>query len=249
MRPLFIRTLLLLGLPACSGGPSSIAPFPALQDLPAATTQVLLCTTATWIETAAVLQCLTRSTSGWQKVGAPIAARVGGSGLGWGVGLHVDGDGPKKREGDGRAPAGVFTLGTAFGYAPSAPAGMQVPYRHATERDYFVDAPDSAAYNKWRHIPEGQANDPKQRWQSSERMRRLDALYELGMVVNHNMTPAMPGRGSAIFLHVWRGADKPTSGCTSMAREDLLRVLTWLRADAQPLLVQVPQSQLSQLRF
>ena len=221
----------------------------AALGLPATTDQVLLATTAGWRETAATVRCLQRTPSGWRVVGVAIAARVGRSGLGWGLGEHVPGAGPIKREGDGRAPAGVFTLGTAFGYASAAPDGLQLAYRQATARDYFVDAPESAAYNEWRQIPAGEANEPGQRWRSAERMRRDDELYELGLVVNHNPAPAVPGRGSAIFLHVWRGPDQATSGCTAMARADLLRVLTWLRADARPLLVQVPMPMLPGLRL
>jgi len=124
-----------------------------------------------------------------------------------------------------------------------------MPYRQATDRDYFVDAPDSSAYNQWQHIPDGQPNDAKSRWQSCERMRRDDALYEFGMVVNHNMQAPVPGRGSAIFLHVWRTPETATRGCTAMARQDLLRLMQWLRPDAKPLLVQVPAAELGKLRL
>lgn len=162
--------------------------------------------------------------------------------------MHVDGVGPRKREGDGRAPAGIFSLGTAFGYAESPPDALAVPYRQATERDYFVDAPDSQAYNQWQSIPASQVNDPKALWSSCERMRRDDALYEWGMVVNHNTGDVVPGRGSAIFLHVWSGRGKPTAGCTAMSREDILRVMTWLRRDARAVLVQVPRDELQRLQ-
>ena len=70
-------------------------------------------------------------------------------------------------------------------------------------------------------------------------MRRDDHVYELGVVVEHN-DACVPGRGSAIFLHVWREPGAPTAGCTSMARDDLLRLLRWLDPAAEPLLVQLP---------
>jgi L,D-peptidoglycan transpeptidase YkuD (ErfK/YbiS/YcfS/YnhG family) len=217
-------------------------------DLPAATTQVILSTTSGWHDPTATVRCFERSGSGWQAVDFGVPASVGRSGLGWGLGMHVDGGGPQKREGDGRAPAGIFSIGTAFGYAVAAPDGLAVPYRQATERDYFVDASDSLAYNQWQSIPASQVNDPKAHWTSYERMRRDDALYELGMVVNHNTGDVVPGRGSAIFLHVWSGQGKPTAGCTAMSREDLLRVMTWLRSDARPVLVQVPLDELQRLQ-
>ncbi|MFT6080117.1 MAG: L,D-peptidoglycan transpeptidase YkuD (ErfK/YbiS/YcfS/YnhG family) [Planctomycetota bacterium] len=245
---------LLALLAACS-----VQPERALLalDLPAATTQVILSTTSSWHDPTAIVRCFERSGEGWQVVelgltanGLPadgVSASIGRSGLGWGLGMHVDGDGPRKREGDGRAPAGIFSLGTAFGYAAIAPAGMALPYRQSTDRDYFVDASDSPVYNQWQSIPIAEPNTPKARWNSCERMRRDDAVYELGMVVNHNTSDAVPGRGSAIFLHVWAGEGESTSGCTAMSLANLRRVMMWLRSDAQPLLVQVPSDQLSHL--
>lgn len=231
-------------------GACALAPGRALDDLalPAATTQVLLSTTADWPATAASVQRFARTADGWQAVGAPIAARVGRSGLAWGLGRHKDGDGPQKREGDGCAPAGVFTIGPAFGYAAAVPAGWSIAYREATARDYFVDDVASRDYNTWQRIPDDQPDDAAARWRSCERMRRSDAQYEFGMVVGHNEA-CVQGRGSAIFLHVWHGPDEPTSGCTAMARGDLLTVLGWLCDAKAPLLVQVPNRELSRLRL
>lgn len=224
-----------------------LSPLPLnVAGIPAQTRQVVLVTSDGWSATEAALQRYRRDADGaWTPVGAPVAATVGRSGFGWGIGLHRDGDGPKKHEGDGRAPAGVFSLGTAFGYA-AKPAGVRVPWRVADERDYFVDDVASSDYNRWRRIPDGAENDPKTRWQSCERMRRDDAVYEFGMVVEHN-DACVAGRGSAIFLHVWKEPGAPTSGCTAMAREDLLELLRWLDPAAEPMLVQAPRAELADL--
>lgn len=231
--------ILVLALCACTASKGrGLAAF----EFPVSTRQVLLSTTENWSATVATVQRFERTPNdSWLPIGKPIRASVGRSGLGWGIGMHrAVGEDPQKREGDGRAPAGVFALGTAFGYAETAPAGVSFPYRHATDRDYFVDGADSPAYNQWQRIPDHEPNDPKRRWSSCERMRRDDAVYEFGVVVEHNMPKPVPGRGSAIFLHVWAGPEVATSGCTAMAREDLLEVLCWLRADAKPVLVQMP---------
>lgn len=237
---------LLALLTACSPAPEQ--PLGEL-NLPAATTQVLLVTSADWNTPDAGLQRMEKVQGAWQPVGDRITAKIGRNGLGWGRGLHVEGAGGYKQEGDGKAPAGVFPLGVVFGYAPQAPQGVQMPYWQADERDYFVDAVDSPDYNHWRSIPVGQPNDPKQHWSSFERMRRDDHQYEFGMIVGHNMLGTEAGRGSAIFLHVWLNPATATSGCTAMSREDLLAVLTWLKPAAHPLLVQVPEGELPGLRL
>ena len=55
----------------------------------------------------------------WKAVGAPIPVMLGKNGMAWGAGLHGDaGPGPAKKEGDGKAPAGIFRLGPAFGSQP-----------------------------------------------------------------------------------------------------------------------------------
>jgi D-alanyl-D-alanine dipeptidase len=243
--PVFL--LLLCCLTACS------PPLEQQVDhlkLPAAITQLLLVTTPNWETSTASLQRLEKRDRHWQPVGDSIPVRVGRNGLGWGVGLHVDGvAGVNKVEGDGKAPAGVFPLGTVFGYADSPPLGVEMPYRMAGERDYFIDAVDSPDYNRWRTLAPMQANEPKQHWSSFERMYRADHQYEYGMIVGHNLFPTIMGRGSAIFLHVWLNPETPTSGCTAMSADDLREVLAWLRLSANPLLVQAPKDVLATLRF
>jgi L,D-peptidoglycan transpeptidase YkuD (ErfK/YbiS/YcfS/YnhG family) len=78
-------------------------------------------------------------------------------------------------------------------------------------------------------------------------MKRRDHLYELGLVVKHNMEPAIAGKGSAIFLHVWRSPGAPTLGCTAMNKQELIRLLTWLDPAKQPLFIQAPEGELERL--
>ena len=74
-------------------------------------------------------------------------------------------------------------------------------------------------------------------------MRPGDFAYHWLIDIQHNQNPAMPGAGSAIFFHIRRGVARPTSGCTSMAEADLLKMIRWLRADAHPEYVLLPWSQ------
>ncbi|HEX5726341.1 MAG TPA: L,D-transpeptidase family protein, partial [Longimicrobiaceae bacterium] len=173
-------------------------------------------------------------------------ANGGRSGLGWGVGLHpAGGAGSVKREGDGRAPAGVFRLSSAFGYAgPVSVPWIRMPYVQADESVECVDDVRSRHYN--RRVDRDTIPAPD--WTSHEELRRPDELYRLGVWVDHNSDPPSPGGGSCIFLHIWAGPAVATSGCTAFRAADVEAVLRWLDPRARPLLVQLPREEYRRLR-
>jgi len=74
-------------------------------------------------------------------------------------------------------------------------------------------------------------------------MVALTPEYGLGVLVAYNSYPGGKGNRSCIFLHIWKDANTPTSGCTAMAREDLERVVGWLDPKKNPYLVQVPEAE------
>ncbi len=188
------------------------------------------------------------SGDGWHSTGQHWDVSLGMTGMGWGRGV-LSGDvdpGPGKMEGDKRSPAGVFNLGSAFGYDATAPAGSKMPYRQATNNDYFVDDPTSRDYNKWVRL--SPQDDPNSHWRSFERMKLRGDQYKLGLVVNHNMEPTVPSRGSAIFMHIWSRPGGGTVGCTAMSEGNMRRLLNWLDPNQKPLLMQVPDQVMPSLR-
>src|SRR5690606_30285979 len=83
----------------------------------------------------------------WREQGEAAPASIGRSGSAWGIGLHpAQTGGPFKREGDGRAPAGVFTIGQAFGYA--AQGGTALPYAQMQASSWCMDVVASPLYNR-----------------------------------------------------------------------------------------------------
>lgn len=154
----------------------------------------------------------------WSEVGEPFRVVVGRNGVA---------DPGAKVEGDGKAPSGTFPLGTAFGFAEGASTRM--PYRQLQQTTECVDDPASRFYNQ---IVERDAVAVD--WNSSEKMRAI-AEYRWGIVVDYN-TPAAAGKGSCIFLHLWRTHDSATAGCTAMAEENLLTLLRWLDPAAKPVI-------------
>ena len=207
--------------------------------------QLVVVTAADWNATSAKLHRFERRDGGsWRELLPPLDVTLGRAGLAWGTGVHptIDGAAPVKREGDGRAPAGVFRLIEAFGFADPEDAGVaRIPYRQLTDRTEGIDDPQSRHYN--RIVEPGSVGERD--WKSSERMRVEP--YRWGAVVAHNWDQ-VPGAGSCIFLHVWEGAGVPTSGCTAMSAAEMLRLVRWLDRSKNPLLVQLPAAEYRRLR-
>ena len=67
----------------------------------------------------------------------------------------------------------------------------------------------------------------------AERMWREDHLYDLLAVLGYNDDPVVPGKGSAIFLHMAKPGYLPTQGCVALAYDDLLAAIEQLRVGDQ----------------
>ncbi|HEY6563918.1 MAG TPA: L,D-transpeptidase family protein [Pirellulaceae bacterium] len=131
-----------------------------------------------------------------------------------------------KREGDGCTPRGFFRLGMAFGRPVEI--ATRLNYQRMTEADTWVDDPTSDQYNRWvRGKPQAK---------SYERMLREDGQYDLGIVIEYNTDPVKPHAGSAIFAHIWRDRNTPTSGCVAVDATHMKRLLEWLDARKSPMI-------------
>ncbi len=213
-----------------------------LSPIPDRSKQLIVSLSEGWTGTDALLYRFERETDGlWHSVGGPTPSTIGHAGLGWGKGLHPEAsdEGPRKREGDGRSPAGVFHIGNAYGYA-KAPASTQLPFQKVTRSWRCVNDAGSKHYNRVLNTKDLEVD-----WSEAEHMRRWDDLYELVIEVDHNRilpssgTPE-DGDGSCIFLHVWRAPGKPTIGCTAMELESMKGLLSWLSPEASPVIVALP---------
>ena len=211
---------------------------PSASPIPSAITQALVVTTPSWTDFTGTMTRFERSVNGaWTAVASPIAVTVGNAGLGWGRGLHgqltpAGCDGPTKAEGDGRSPAGVFTLGSVYGDTQGAGS---FPYTLITPS---LRCPDDPASNYYNEIVDENLVAPD--WNSAEVMLRADGLYHWVVFVNHNGDPRTPGGGSCIFIHVWGGPTSPTVGCTSLDGTALQTVLAWLQPQ-QAVQIALPQ--------
>jgi L,D-peptidoglycan transpeptidase YkuD (ErfK/YbiS/YcfS/YnhG family) len=234
--------LTILSFLACTRG--MLKPSPSTQPL-----QAVVVLTDSWDAPEGSLQLFERESAHapWRAASGKYAAVVGRNGLGWGMGLHdapPAASAPIKYEGDGRAPAGVFLLSSAFGYAsPESARWISLPYQQVTASLVCVDDANSRFYNQILDS----SNTPAQ-WSSQEELLRNDELHKMGIVVSHNAPPAISGRGSCIFIHIWKAPSQGTNGGTAMAESDLREVLQWLNPTKTPVLVQLPRSEYDRYR-
>lgn len=131
-----------------------------------------------------------------------------------------------KKEGDNCTPIGTFALRECWwrpDKLPDEPA-TGLPTRIIQPDDAWCDAPDAACYN--RHVKRPFAP-------SHEKLWRDDDVYDLIVPMGYNDDPVVPGRGSAIFMHVARPGYLGTEGCVALALNDLLEILRGVDADSR----------------
>lgn len=132
-----------------------------------------------------------------------------------------------KQEGDGATPLGLHRVAELW-YRPDRMARPAPWARPIGPGDLWCDAAEHPDYN--HHV---RAPFPA----SHEAMRRADPMYDLVFVLDWNWPEAVPGRGSAIFLHQWRRPHFPTAGCLALRRDHLRQVARTLCPGAE---IEVP---------
>lgn len=117
----------------------------------------------------------------------------------------------RKQEGDGATPTGAHRI-VGMIFRPdriARPTDWAVPIRPG---DLWSDDPQAENYNHMVRAPYAH---------SHEKLRRADPLYDLVILTDWNWPYAVPGRGSAIFIHRWRRPGYPTEGCIGLDPQHL----------------------------
>jgi L,D-peptidoglycan transpeptidase YkuD (ErfK/YbiS/YcfS/YnhG family) len=144
----------------------------------------------------------------------------------WGQGprraaIGPSGIGVKGGEGDGITPIGAFPVREVFYRADRIPKpDTRLSLRAIEKTDGWCDAPDDPNYNRPVKLPYPA---------SAEQMWREDHLYDLVVVLGYNDDPVVPGKGSAIFLHLARPDYSHTQGCVALAYDDALAAVRQLQ--------------------
>jgi L,D-peptidoglycan transpeptidase YkuD (ErfK/YbiS/YcfS/YnhG family) len=122
-----------------------------------------------------------------------------------------------KREGDGGTPKGSFRPRRLWWRADRHPRPKTLlPIRAIRPEDAWCEDRNSRHYNRPVRLDRDHGGD---------RLKRDDHLYDFIVEIDHNTSPRVAGRGSAVFLHLARGNFSPTAGCISMTKSAMLRLL------------------------
>lgn len=211
--------------------------------LPKNCQQAVVGVTSDWSSSHVDLGLYEKKNGAWKLVGTFWKGRIGRNGLASGLGLSPAVSKTVKKEGDGKAPAGVFSLGKAFGYAKSINKKPKLVYNVVTSKDLWVEDSGSILYNQHVQL----THEPSSTWEKKQQMRQNDYAHCLKLYIEHNAktitNKPKAGMGSAIFFHIWRkNGGKATSGCTTMSATKLEQMISQIDPEKNPVYILLPKS-------
>jgi L,D-peptidoglycan transpeptidase YkuD (ErfK/YbiS/YcfS/YnhG family) len=207
-----LATLTAVAAPAQAAGlPRLPLPYQGSAD------QVVTVVANSPAATTATLTAWQRIAGIWFRAYGPVSAYVGTDGVG------------QASETTSHTPAGVWTLTEAFGI--QANNGTRLPYRQVDTSDWWVSDTNSPYYNTHYRCAPGTCPFNEA---AGEDLGKAGTAYNHAVVIDYNRHPAVPGAGSAFFLHVSTG--RPTAGCVSIPTNDLDFVMRWLDPAKHPVI-------------
>ena len=128
-----------------------------------------------------------------------------------------------KYEGDGTTPSGCFLIRKIY-YRSDCIDKIDtiIQTQILVKDDGWCDDPKDLNYNKFVKLPYP-AN--------TENLYKDDHSYDIIAVLGFNDEPVIPGKGSAIFLHIASSDYSPTEGCIALSKEDILEILKEVSKD------------------
>ncbi len=210
--------------------------------LPPSSKQLLTVIAQDWNSQTAKVQAYQKEGDCFYPIFSSMQAAIGKNGLAWGRSSFFQ---PRclqnefmKKEGDKKSPAGLFRILSSFGFLPAFETShLLLPYLEIQDSMEAIDDVDSKFYNQIvdrRLLQEGEID-----WKSSEKMNDLKKPYYLGLVIDFNSSPIIPGEGSCIFIHCSGEDLAPTDGCTALVKQDIHILINWLDARQKPYLLQL----------
>ena len=180
-------------------------------------TQVITVVASSSSATTATLTAWQKSSNGtWTVAHGPYKAWVGEAGIG------------HQSEGSTKTPIGTFTLTEAFGR--DSDPGTALPYHQSNPNDWWVSDVHSSKYNTLQNCVKSACSFSTS---VSEHIYYEVPYYNYAVVMDVNRWPAVPGVGSAFFLHV-SPYHAPTAGCVAIDQDHLITIMRWLDPAKHP---------------
>jgi len=122
-----------------------------------------------------------------------------------------------KKEGDLATPRGIFELGLLY-YRKDRNQSLKSRLKKRVIKKNMGWCDDSKCkkYNQEIYFPFKYG---------AEKLYRKDRMYDIFINIKYNHSPAVKGKGSAIFLHLTNKKYKPTNGCVAILKKDFLKLL------------------------
>jgi L,D-peptidoglycan transpeptidase YkuD (ErfK/YbiS/YcfS/YnhG family) len=132
--------------------------------------------------------------------------------------LGKAGIGKKKKEGDNITPIGLYKIVKIY-YRNDRIRKISSKFKliKITKNIGWCDDPNSEKYNQIINLPTKYGY---------EKLYRKDNIYDLILVLNYNMNPAIKNKGSAIFIHIANKKYQPTQGCIALKKDNLLKLIS-----------------------
>ena len=197
--------------------------------------QLLVIVSSDWSDINGTMYCYERSSnfSEWHLHYGPIPVALGKKEMEWEPGLHSleDSLDLQKQKGNDKSPTEIFSLAPIFEVYSN-----HTPFVLITDNFESIDDSNSIYSNQ----PDHSNSVEKKDLNSSEKMKEIGFLYDLGLVIQHNCHQIKENMRPAIFLHMWRNKGMGTGGYTAMEEKNLNEVISWLDKDQNPCLVKLP---------
>lgn len=134
-----------------------------------------------------------------------------------------------RKRGSNTSPAGLWSLGLAFGNS-KRPANLKMLWRDVTPKSDWVCDESSPYFNTWQE--RGDPNLSKVWSRDVEHLEDYPSAYAYACVIRFNTPPyTIPERGCAVFLHCSKDA---TGGCVGLPKNDIVNTLLWMRPEQNP---------------
>ena len=133
-----------------------------------------------------------------------------------------------KKEGDLSTPKGLFKIGLLYYRKDRVKLSKcKIKKKIIKKNMGWCDDIKSKKYNREISFPFKY---------SAEKLYKNEKIYDIFINIKYNYSPAIKGKGSAIFLHLTSSKKKPTKGCIAIPKKYFLKILPLINKNTKILI-------------